>query len=221
MAAWKLPLVVSAIALPIVAGFYVGGPGLGMAVGALAAATIIVLAVRKPPLEQIAIAAAAEARPRLLVVLGGVLEVSSAAAVAALAEDAAFSGVLPEVLLIAPCRSSFFERWTSDLEAGRERARGDLLRSASALADLGISTSTRIGDENKLQMIEDTLRGFAATELVLIDSEDGTRTAEALQSRLAIPLHEVRPPGDRDEARPAMTQPGVSIQRTIRPLRIS
>ena len=44
-----------------------------MAVGALAAATIIVLAVRKPPLEQVAIAAAPDARPRLLVVLGAAL----------------------------------------------------------------------------------------------------------------------------------------------------
>ena len=53
LAAWKSPPIVAGIALPIVGGFYIGGPGLGMAVGALAAATIIVLAVRKPPLQAI------------------------------------------------------------------------------------------------------------------------------------------------------------------------
>ncbi len=166
MAAWKLPLVGSAIALPIVAGFYVGGPGLGMAVGALSAATIIVLAVRKPPLEQVAIAAAPDARPRLLVVLGAALEVSGAAAVAALAKDATLAGAPAEVLLIAPCRS-----------------------------------------------------GFAATELVLVDGQ--TDAAKTLAFRLPIQLHQVQPADERAETRPALAQPGVSIQRTIRPLRTS
>jgi len=219
MAAWKLPLVVSAIALPIVAGFYVGGPGLGMAVGALAAATIIVMAVRKPPLEQITIAPAPDARPRLLVVLGSALELSGALAIAALAEDAAIAGVLPQVLLAAPCRSNFAERWTSDLEPGRRRARVDLEHGAALLADLGLTTSTRVGDENTVQMTEDTLRAFAATELVLVDGEAGA--ADALASRLPIQLHRVRSAGEQAEGRSALAQPGVSIQRTIRPLRTS
>jgi len=219
MAAWKLPLVVSAIALPIIAGFYVGGPGLGMAVGALAAATIIVLAVRKPPLEEVAIAAAPDARPRLLVVLGTALELSGAVAIAALAEDAAVAGVLPEVLLAAPCRSSFAERWASDLEPGRQRAQADLDQGAELLAGLGLTASTRVGDEDTVQMTEDTLRGWAATELVLVENRTGA--AEALGSRLPIELHRVQPAGGQTEVLPAPAQPGVSIQRTIRPLRTS
>jgi len=219
MAAWKLPLVVSAIALPIVAGFYVGGPGLGMAVGALAAATIIVLAVRKPPLEEVAIAPAPDARPRLLVVLGSALELSGAVAIAALAEDAAIAGVLPELLLIAPCRSNFAERWTSDLEPGRQRAQVGLEEGAALLTDLGLSVSTRVGDENTVQMTEDTLRGWAATELILVDDE--ASAVEALTSRLPIQLHRVRSVSEQAEDRSPLAQPGVSIQRTIRPLRTS
>jgi hypothetical protein len=221
MAAWKLPLVVSAIALPIIAGFYVGGPGLGMAVGALAAATIIVLAVRKPPLEQFAIAPSPDAQPRLLVVLNAALEASGAVAVAALVGDAALAGTLPEVLLIAPCRSNFAERWTSDLEAGRQRAGADLSGSAAALAKLGIAASTRVGDENTVQMTEDTLRSFAATELILIDGKGGGRTADELQSRLVIPFHRARATDGGTGTRSASRQPGMSIQRTIRPLRTS
>lgn len=219
MTAWKLPLAVSAISLPIVAGFYVGGPGLGMAVGALAAATIIVLAVRKPPLEQVAIATASDAQPRLLVVLAGVLEVPGAVAIAALAEDAALAGVLPEVLLIAPCRSSFAERWASDLKPGRRRAQADLDQGAALLADLGLVTSTHVGDENTVQMTEDALGGFAATELVLVDDRVGA--AKALAPRLSIQLHRVQSVDEQAAGRRALTQPGVSIQRTIRPLRTS
>lgn len=219
MTAWKLPFAVSGIALPIIAGFYVGGPGLGMAVGALAAATIIVLAVRKPPLEQVAIAPAPDARPRLLVVLSAALEVSGAVAIAALTEDAGLAGALPKLLLIAPCRSSFAERWTSDLEPGRQRAWADLEQGAALLANLGLTTSTRVGDENTVQMTEDTLRGFAATELLIVG--DGTDAAKALAARLPIPLHQVQAAGEQAEAKPALAQPGVSIQRTIRPLRTS
>jgi hypothetical protein len=221
MAAWKLPLVVSAIALPIVAGFYVGGPGLGMAVGALTAATIIVMAVCKPPLEEVAIAPAPDARPRLLVVLGTALEVSGAVAIAALAENAALAGAIPEVLLIAPCRSSFLERWTSDLEPGRRHAHADLEQGAALLANLGIAVSTRVGDEDTVQMTEDTLRTFAATELVLIDGKAGARTGQALGARLPIQLYRPQPGGRPTATRPALGHPGVSIQRTIRPLRTS
>ena len=174
MTAWKLPFAVSGIALPIVAGFYVGGPGLGMAVGALA--------------------------------------------VAALAQDAALAGALPEVLLIAPCRSNFAERWTSDLEPGRQRAQADLDQCSALLANLGLAVFTRVGDENTVQMTEDTLRGFAATELALVNGK--TDAAEALASRLPIQLHQVQP-ADVQATRPALAQPGVSIQRTIRPLRTS
>lgn len=222
MTAWKLPLIVSAIALPIVAGFYVGGPGLGMAVGALAAATIIVLAVRKPPLGEIAVASSPDTRPRLLIVLDAALEASGAAAVAALAADAALAGPLPEVLLIAPCRSSFLDRWTSDLEAGRLRAQVDLQASAARLADLGIAASVRIGDEDAVQMAEDTLRTFAATDLVLIEGGADGRTLEALEPRLPIRLHRAQASGWQAEAaRPAPAHLGVSVQRAIRPLRTS
>ena len=41
---WTLPLIVGAIAVPIVAGFALVGPELGLAVGALAATVILVLA---------------------------------------------------------------------------------------------------------------------------------------------------------------------------------
>ena len=50
IAAWKLPLIVKGITVSIVGGFYLGGPGLGMAVGALAAAAIARIAAASAPL---------------------------------------------------------------------------------------------------------------------------------------------------------------------------
>jgi len=49
LAAWKLPVIVAAIAVPMVAGSYVGGPGLAMAIAALAASSIVVVAIRCSP----------------------------------------------------------------------------------------------------------------------------------------------------------------------------
>src|ERR1044072_4832938 len=104
LAAWKLPPIVAGIALPIIGGFYVGGPGLGMAVGGLAAATTIVLAARQPPLQAIVPRRAADLRAHILVVLGGPLDDASAAAslVAHLRQTGASEHGAPELLLLAP-----------------------------------------------------------------------------------------------------------------------
>jgi hypothetical protein len=48
LAAWKLPLIVAAIAVAIVAAFYVGGPGMGMAEGSIVAGIIVEVRVVAP-----------------------------------------------------------------------------------------------------------------------------------------------------------------------------
>jgi len=47
ISAWKLPLIVAGICVSIVAAFYVGGPGMGMAEGSIVAGIIVVMAVRR------------------------------------------------------------------------------------------------------------------------------------------------------------------------------
>jgi hypothetical protein len=188
----KPPLTVAAIALPIVGGFYLGGPGLGMAVGALAAATIVVIAVRHPPLAEIVPPLAADSRRRLLVVLGEALDETGIATVATLVAAATVAEVPPEVLLISPCRSRFAERWTSDLAPGRHRAQENLVLSSAVLAKAGIAARGRVGDEDVVQMTEDELRSFPATEVVLVDGEAGVgRAAKALTERLRVPFHRI------------------------------
>lgn len=187
LAAWKLPLIVGAIAVSIVAGFYAGGPGAGMAVGALAAGAIVVMAVRNPPRARIVPVPASDSRRRVLLVLGSALDDHGAEELAGIVEDEA--GERAELLLISPCRSSFLERWTSDLEPGRLRAQRNLVHSSSVLAKAGIAASARVGDEDIVQMTEDELGSFAATEVVLVEQERarGGPAAE-LRARLAVPL---------------------------------
>jgi hypothetical protein len=196
LAAWKLPPIVAGIALPIIGGFYLGGPGLGMAVGALAAATIIVLAVRKPPLHPIAPPLATDLRHRILVVLSGpVDEMALTDAIRRHAGNAPSQMAL-EILLVAPCRQSFLDRWTSNLGPGRERAQRDLVHAVAALATAGIEATARVGDEDVVQTVEDELRSFAATEVVMVDGtsgdEDRAGATRDLRERLQVPLHTVR-----------------------------
>lgn len=195
IAAWKLPLIVKGIAVSIVGGFYLGGPGLGMAVGALAAATIIVMAVRKPPLRPIVPAPAPDLREHLLVVVEEPLEDSAAIERIAAASRPQDPGEPePEVLVIAPTRNRFLDRWASDTRPGRERAQRSLVLSLASLAQAGVAAEARVGDEDVVQTVTDQLREYPATEVFLVAdrSTELNAAAEELRSRLHAPFHLVK-----------------------------
>lgn len=198
IAAWKLPLIVGGIAVSIIGGFYLGGPGLGMAVGAFAAATIIVMGVRKPPLQPIVPAPSPDLRGHLLVVVDEPLEESTAIElIAAASEPRGRDDPEPEVLVIAPTRNGFLDRWASDTRAGRERAQRSLVLSLACLAQAGVGASAGIADEDVVQAVTDQLREYPATEVFLVAGSRTSREAAAeLRSRLRVPFHllEGRPP---------------------------
>jgi hypothetical protein len=178
VAPWKLPLVVAAIAVPIVAAFYVAGPGLGLAAGALAVATIIVVAVRQRPRGPIG-EVTAGARRRLLVVIGQPLEdpeVIREIAGAARRDDEAFPQPA-EVLVLTPARSGFLDRWASDVEGARREAQRRLVIAVAALARAGIAAEARVGDEDLVQAVEDQIQSFAATEVILVTGSPGEDAA--------------------------------------------
>lgn len=196
IAAWKLPLIVTAIAVSIVAGFYLGGPGLGMAVGALAAGVIIVLAVRHPPLQPIVPPPVRDLREHLLVVVDQPLE--DGAAVARIA--AASAGGDPdrpgaEVRVVAPARNRFLDRWASDTRLGHEQAQRSLVLTLASLAQAGVAANARVGDEDIVQTVADQLHEYPATEVFLVtagDGDDASAAAAELRSRLHAPFHVVR-----------------------------
>jgi hypothetical protein len=187
MAAWKLPLIVAALAVPIVAGFLVGGPAVGVALGALAVVTILVVAARQQPRGPIGAPSGDGRRHVLLVVTSPVDEPAAVRRIASAAQlddsDQA------DVMVLAPARIGFLDRWASDVEGARHQAQQNLVATVAALAKAGIEAEARVGDEDFVQAVEDQLQSFPASEVVLIspslaDGEAAESAAAELRSRL-------------------------------------
>jgi hypothetical protein len=184
MAPWKLPVIAAAIVLPIVAGFAIAGPGLGVGIAALVAFAIIWIAARQRPLGPIGAPAEDGRRHVLLVTTCPVEEPSSVRRIAA---AATLGGDDAEVLVLSPARIGFLDRWASDVEGARQVAQENLVATVAGLAKAGIAAEARVGDEDVVQAVEDQLQSFPASEVVLIsgDGEEGDEDAAAeLTSRL-------------------------------------
>jgi hypothetical protein len=194
--AWKLPLIVAAIAVSIVAAFYVGGPGMGMAEGSITAGIIVVMAVRKPPLHPIVPARAGDLREHLLVVVDEPLEDTTAVErIAAASVPLDPADPEPEVRVVAPAHNRFLDRWACDVGPGRERAQRNLVLTLASLARAGVDATARIGDEDIVQTVTDQLRTYPATEVFLVTGTAGDAVAgavEELRSRLHAPFHHLR-----------------------------
>ncbi len=191
MAPWKLPLLVAAIAVPIVVAFLLGGPGVGVGVGALVAVGILAIAIAQRPRGPITSASTRDDRAHLLVVISRPVE--EAAALQAIAA-VALGGREAEVLVLAPAHVRFLDRWASDLEPARREAQRSLVITVAALAKAGISAEARVGDEDIVQAVEDQLQSFPATAVVLVsgsaaEDEAAYEAGRELQSRLEAEFH--------------------------------
>jgi hypothetical protein len=186
MAPWKLPLIVAAIAVPIVAGFMVGGPGVGFAVGALAAVAILVVAARQRPRGPIGGPTAPGGRRHVLVVV--TCPVEEPGSVRALASEAGLGGTDSEidVLLLAPASIGFLDRWASDVAAARQHAQERLVATVAALAKAGIEAQARVGDEDVVQAVEDQLESYPADDVVLVTGPDREEEAAAVELRARL-----------------------------------
>jgi hypothetical protein len=186
VAPWKLPLIIAAIAVPIIAAFYVGGPGVGLAAGALAAAAVVVVAVRDRPRGAIGSLVPDGGRRVLVVVTRPVEDPKVIRRIVATAESESDDGV---VIVLAPARIGFLDRWASDLEGARAEAQRNLVITIASLAKAGVAAEARVGDEDLVQAVEDTLQSFAATDVILVsageEQDPGAASAAAeLTSRL-------------------------------------
>jgi hypothetical protein len=189
-----LPLIVLAIALPIVVAFGFAGPPGGLAVGAAAVAVILVLAARARFDEPIEVAAAPPDHFAMLVVLeaplddpnlaGAIEEIASAGA------KATRSGTdhRPEVLLLAPATNTAVAHWLSDLRQARFDAQRRLTLSMATLASADIDARGAVGDSDPVQAVEDTLRTFGAQEVVFVTPAGDARDVEQVRRRLDRPV---------------------------------
>jgi hypothetical protein len=181
-----------------------------MAVGALAATSILVMAIRHPPRYPIAPAPATDTGDHLLVVLSDPLE--DAEAVAQIAEAARIGQddqTETEVLVVATARHSFLDRWASDFGPARDRAQRTLVVSLASLARAEVAATAGVGDEDLVQTVEDRLRSYPATAVILVTGSAerdaaGNSAARELESRLRAPFHHLlaSPPEHRTERLP-------------------
>jgi hypothetical protein len=192
MAPWKLPLIVAGVVVPVAAAFMLGGPGVGVAVGALAAVVLVAVAVRQRPEGPISSASGKDGQRHVLIV--AVEDVDDPEDVARVTEAAGIQGEGDEVRVLVPARIGFLDRWASDVEGAQHRAQQRLVVTVAALAKAGVAAEARVGDEDIVQAVEDQLQSYPATEVVLVgsggDGEDDA--ARRLRSRLRPSFHHVR-----------------------------
>jgi hypothetical protein len=191
--AWMLPLIVIALVVPGSVGFIVAGPGLGLAIGALSVATVLVVAAAKKPDEPIEVADAGDRRRRLLLV--AIEPVDQPAAVESIrAATRARANENAEVLVLAPAINTPLSHWASDVGRSRLDAQRKLVLTVGALAAAEVEARGSVGDPDPLQAVEDTLRQFAADE-VIVGLPEGEAEGEAralvaeLRRRLDLPVY--------------------------------
>lgn len=194
---WTLPLIVLALIAPTIAAFAVAGPHLGLAVGALTATAVIVLAARAGYDEPIEVARGPDRRYRLAVLsVDPVEDPKAVEAVASIVAEARSPGHATDgeahVLVVAPAVSSTLDRWATDVEAARARARRSVAVSMAALAAAGLDAGGRVGNANPVQALEDQLRTYPADEVLVVTGPDLDAAAlEEIRRRLDRPVREL------------------------------
>jgi nucleotide-binding universal stress UspA family protein len=183
-----IPLLIAAIAVPVAAAMALSGTqlgaGLGMAVGALAATSLIVFAARSKPMRRVEVAESADAGHRVLVV--AVTEATAEAA----ERIAELSGSPSDVRVVVPVASQRLDRWLSAEDEARHEAEARLARAAGTLVAAGLPVSGSVGDPDPAQALEDELRDFPADEVILLTDEDEDPLGK-VGARLGLPLRRV------------------------------
>jgi hypothetical protein len=184
---FAIPLIIAAIGIAIVAAMALAGTfgaGLGMAVGALAATSLIVFAARSKPQPRLEVASSEDAGHRVLVVAVAEATPESAQRIADI------SGSPSDVRLVVPVPSHRLDRWLSAEDDARHQAEALLARSAGTLVAAGLPVSGSIGDADPAQALEDELRGYPADEVVLLTAGDKDPLGK-VEARIGLPLRRV------------------------------
>ncbi|MGI8726974.1 MAG: hypothetical protein ACR2K6_04765 [Solirubrobacterales bacterium] len=153
---WALPLIVVALLVPSVAGFAIGGPGLGMALGAASVAALIYLAGRAGRRGPIDVATGEDRDPLLVVALEPIEDPAMVGEITSLLgdRDPGAEGE-PEVIVLAPARGRRIRRWLSDSDPARYDAQRNLALSVATLSAAGLHAEGRVGDADPVQAVED------------------------------------------------------------------
>jgi len=185
---FAIPLIIAAICTPVAGAMALSstglGAGVGMAVGAVAATSLVTFAARAKPDGKLEVASSVDAGHRVLVL--AVAEATPAAA----QRIADITGSPSDVRLLVPVPSHRLDRWLSAEDKARREAEARLARSAGVLVAAGLPVSGSVGDPDPAQALEDELRGYAADEVVLLGA-GGRDPLGKVESRLGLPLRRV------------------------------
>jgi hypothetical protein len=185
---FAIPLIIAVICTAVAAAMSLSGTeigaGLGMAVGAVAATSLVAFAARAKPDGKLEVASSEDAGHRVLVL--AVAEATPATA----QRIADITGSPSDVRLVVPVPSHRLDRWLSAEDDARYEAEARLARSAGVLVAAGLPVSGSVGDADPAQALEDELRGYAADEVVLLGSGDKDPLGK-VESRLGLPLRRV------------------------------
>lgn len=176
---WMLPLLVLLIAVPIIAGFALGGAVVGFLLGGLVLSGFVLAAARSRHTEPIAPGKATARAPTLLVVVEPVTQRPLARRIGETAEEAA-RGEKASILALAPLEPTATERWLSLRGTTRQDAQQKLDRTISTLAEAGYEASGEIVDEDPARAVSDqaAVHGAAAIIFVVPEGECAEEIAD-------------------------------------------
>jgi hypothetical protein len=185
-----IPLVIAALALPVIGALALGtltslGMGVGLAVGAGAVLALVVAAARARPDGPIAVAPRRDAERRVLVMAAAEITADAASRVAEAAGDP------DDVRVVVPVGGRQIDRWTSATDDAREAAQDGLARSAGALVAAGLPVSGALGDGSLAQALEDELAGYPAERVVIVGQTGTPEISEQTEARLGLPLERI------------------------------
>jgi hypothetical protein len=193
-AAFRLVLVVVAAASLVAFGSWLD-TWLGLAVFVLLVGGAVVVARRGRPRHAVPRPqpeATADRSRRILVVANEALE--SGELVAAICSRTGEAG---EVLVVVPVLDSRLRTWTSAHDVALTSASSRLSAILSRLRAEGVQATGQLGEGDPVRAVEDALRGFSASEVILAAPATG-RSAwldhgfrEAIEARFALPLTHV------------------------------
>lgn len=187
---WLLGLLI----VPSLLGFIFLDAGVGLLLGLATSAALLVIAARARPDGPIEIAEpGAGVRGGVLVILLAPIEEPRLAGLLAAVGDPSREVSGGDGLrLLAPVRIATLDRWAGDVAQARFESQRVLAVSVATLAAAGIEAEGRVGDDDIVQATEDTLRSYAATEVVVFaPGERHEREIANLERRLKVPFRRV------------------------------
>ena len=193
-----LPLLVAVLIVPAAAGFALAGPPLGLAIGAITVAALLLGAASIRYDEPIDVAASTDRRYRMLIVATEPVDepdlLEQIATIAAQGQELIDPRARSEFLVLAPAVQSRLDRWASDVRAARRAARQVLAVSLGAFAAAGLDAAGKVGDGNPVQAVEDELHAFPAREVIVLDGPGlGPTEVAEVRRRLDRPVRELDP----------------------------